>query len=356
MDYQAIMQMFRDYDYLGALAIIVIFYIIGQIAKLIIRSVVRHITKKTKTTLDDELLHALEPPILWLITIIGLFVALFTLPALDAHSVKLVIAAKVVGILWGCWTAIRVVRALFNWYGTEMASLTTSDMDDKYLHIFRRVVNIIIIAIVGMLILQSLGVAISPLIAGLGIGGLAIGLALQDTLANFFSGFYLISDRAVKIGDYVEIAAPSGTVKGHVQDIGWRTSKIKTLADNQVIVPNSSFANSTVINYQAPTSELSITVPVGVSYEADLDKVEKITMEVIVDTLAKSDANVPGSKPLVRFTDFGASSVNFIAILRINDPAKEGLIKHDFIMKLKRRFDKEKIEIPFPITTVHLKK
>jgi small-conductance mechanosensitive channel len=237
-----------------------------------------------------------------------------------------------------------------------MATRTKSKMDDKYLHVFRRIINIIILAVVGMMILSALGVQITPLIASLGIGGLAIALALQDTLANFFSGFYMISDRAVQIGDYVEIDAPGGTIKGVVEDIGWRTSKLKTLTDNHVIVPNSQFANATVINYQAPRSEMSLIIPVGVSYNSDLEKVERVTNEVIKDTLQNVEGGVKDFEPLIRYREFADSSINLIAILRITEPVKQGLIRHEFVKRLKKRYDKEGIEIPFPQRDIHMKK
>jgi len=261
-----------------------------------------------------------------------------------------------VGILLASWAGVRVIAALFRWYAHEIAGKTKSKMDDKYLHIFRRVINIILYAVVGMLILQQLGVQITPLIASLGIGGIAVALALKDTLENFFSGFYIISDRAVQIDDYVEVEAPGGTVKGHVEDIGWRSSKIKTLTNNHVIVPNSTFANSVVINYQAPRSEMSLVVPCGVSYDSDLEKVEKVTNEVIRDVHKTVDGCDKKAKPAIRYKEFADSSINFIAIIKILDPVKQGPVRHEFIKRLKKRYDKEGIDIPFPIRTVLMHK
>jgi len=353
---QEYIETLRQYDYAVAAIIVIAAYVIGQIVKLAVRKVAKRLARKTKTSLDDELLRALEKPILWTITICGLFIALLTLSILDAYSARILTGAKVTGIVLACWAVIRVISGLFRWYAHEIAGKTKSKMDDKYLHIFKRVVNIILYAVVGMLILQQLGVQITPLIASLGIGGLALALALKDTLENFFSGFYMISDRAVQIGDYVEIEAPGGTVKGHVEDIGWRTSKIKTLTNNHVIVPNSTFANSVVINYQAPKGEMSLIVPAGVSYDSDLEKVEKITNEVIKDVLKTVDGCVPDANPAIRYKEFADSSINFICILRIKDPVKQGPVRHEFIKRLKKRYDKEGIDIPFPIRTVYMNK
>ncbi len=346
----------HQYDIIYALVIIIGAFVVGEIVKFIIKQGAKRLVSKTKTSLDDELLNAIEKPVLWGITLIGIFIALLYVRFLDNYTARILMIAKVVGIIWGCWLVIRVIKGLFNWYQDEISVKTKTDMDDKYMHIFRRVINIIIYAVVGMLLLQQLGVQITPLIASLGIGGLAIALALQDTLANFFSGFYMISDRAIKIGDYVEIEAAGGTVKGHVKDIGWRTSKVETLAGNNVIVPNSTFANSTVINYQSPTAEMSLLIPVGVAYGSDLEKVERVTCEVISDVHEQVDGAKKGHGPLVRYREFADSSINFIAILRIIDPAKQGIVKHEFIKRLKKRFDAEGIEIPFPIRTIKMDK
>lgn len=351
-----IIQIIQQYEYIFAIIIIIAAYIMGQIAKLILKQVAKKLVKKTKTSLDDELLNAIDKPLLWTITLIGMFIALFSLSMLSNYNANIISAARITVILVGCWVVIRIVKGLLQWYQDEISVKTKTDIDDKYIHIFRRVINFIIYAVVGMLLLQQLGVEITPLIAGLGIGGLAIALALKDTLANFLSGFYIITDRAVKIGDYVEIEAAGGTVKGHVEDISWRTSKLKTLTDNFVIVPNSIFANSTVINYQAPTSEMSVIIPVGVSYDSDLEHVEKVTKEVITETLNEIEGAKKGHKATIRYNEFADSSINFIAILRVKDPTNQGPVRHHFIKKLKKRYDEEKIDIPYPIRTILMNK
>ncbi len=346
----------HEYDVVGAIIIMAASLLIGKLVEIAIRKGAKRIAKKTKTSLDDHLIHAIEKPVLWGIVVAGLVLALLSINYLAARSTIIIRAATVVGVAWGTWVVIKIIRALFDWYAEEISVKTKTDMDDKYMHIFRRIINIVVYAVAGMLLLKELGVEITPLIASLGIGGLAVALALQDTLANFFSGFYMISDRAVKIGDYVEIEGTGGTVKGHVKDIGWRTSKIRTLTNNDVIVPNSNFANSTVINYQSPNSELSLIVPVGVAYDSDLDKVEQVTLEVIKQTHEEVEGCKKSADPLIRFKEFADSSINLIAILRIKDPVKKGVVRHEFIKRLKRRYDQEGIEIPFPIRTVVMKK
>lgn len=344
----------QQYDIIGAIIIIVAAFIIGEIAKLIINRAAKHIAKRTETSLDDHILHAVGKPVLWGITLAGVFVALLSMKILASRDAMILRAAEITGIIWGVWLLMRIIRALFRWYAEEMAGRTKSDLDDKYLHIFRRVINIILVAVAGMIILRELGIEITPLIASLGIGGLAIALALQDTIANFFSGFYIISERAIKIGDYIELEG--GQLEGHVVDIGWRTSKIKTLANNYIILPNSKFSTSVVTNYQAPTPEMSVIIPVGVAYDSDLEKVERVTIETAAETQKEVDGGVKDFMPLIRYKEFADSSINFIAVLRVGHPVAKGMIRHEFIKRLTKRYRKEGIEIPFPIRTVYLKK
>jgi small-conductance mechanosensitive channel len=354
MTLQEFMALLKDYDILGAIVIIIAAIVIGEIVKLIIRRVGKSIAKRTKTSLDDELIHATETPVLWAIIIVGIFVAALSVTHLALYRDYILKAASLVGILWGAWLVLRIISALLRWYGTEISGRTATDLDDKYMHIFKRVFNIAVLVLTGMLILGQLGVSITPLIASLGIAGLAVGLALQDTLANFFSGFWIISERAVKIGDYVEIEGSS--VKGIVEDINWRTSRIRTLSNNMNIIPNAKFAQSTVINYQAPTPQMSISIPVSCSYDSDLEKVEAVCIEVGKEIVNTTPGGVKDSEPAVRYQKYGESSIDFVVWLKIEDPQEQYRVRHEFIKKLKKRFVKEKIEIPFPQRVIHMKK
>jgi small-conductance mechanosensitive channel len=351
---QELIALLQQYDIAGAFVIVIVAFIVGVIVKFIIHQVGKSIAKRTKTNIDDELIRATENPVLWGIAIAGVFVALLSVNYLAIYSAQILKAAMIVGVLWGAWLGSRVISALLNWYGSEISCKTATDLDDKYMHIFRRVFNIAILVITGMLILQQLGVSITPLIASLGIAGLAVGLALQDTLANFFSGFWLISERAVKIGDYVEIEGAS--VKGIVEDVNWRTSRIRSLANNMVIVPNLKFAQSTVINYQSPTPQLAVSIQCSCSYENDLEKVEKVCVEVGNDVVNTVISGVKDSVPIVRFTNFADSAIEFTVYLQANDPLEQATIKHEFMKRLKARFKKERIEIPFPQRVIHMKK
>jgi len=188
------------------------------------------------------------------------------------------------------------------------------------------------------------------MIAGVGLGALAIGLALQSTLANFFAGVHLLSDRPIDVGDYIEI---DENAKGIVEDIGWRSTRIRTLTDNLLIIPNGKLAESNITNFSKPKQDLSVWVPCGVAYESDLKKVEKVTLEVAKKIQQTVEGAVKDFDPVFRYIEFGESNINFIAILRVKDPMKRFVVRNEFIKDLKEQFDKEKIEISWPIRKIY---
>jgi len=211
-----------------------------------------------------------------------------------------------------------------------------------------------LIAIIGlMVILNSLGVSVTAPLAALGIGGIAIAFALQSTLSDFLSGVYLMADRPVRVGDYIEL--DSGQ-KGYVTDIGWRSTKIKELPNNMIVIPNSKLASCIVTNYYLPEKEMACLVQVGVSYKSDLEKVERVTIDVANKILKKVQGGVPKFEPFIRYHTFSDFSINFTVILRVKEYVDKYLLTHEFIKELHKRYRKEGIEIPFPIRTVYMKK
>jgi small-conductance mechanosensitive channel len=211
-----------------------------------------------------------------------------------------------------------------------------------------------IIYVIGLLvILNSQGISITPMLTALGVGGLAVALALQNTLANLFAGLQIIASGKLNHGNFVKLASGED---GFIEDITWRSTTIRAMSDHIIIVPNSKLADMIVTNYFLPHTELSFIVEVGVSYDSDLDHVETVTKEVIKETLNEVEGGVKDFEPIIRFYGFGDSSINLKAILRVNDYGSQFAVKSEFIKKLHERYNKEGINIPFPIRTVLMKK
>ncbi len=217
----------------------------------------------------------------------------------------------------------------------------------------QNITRLLILAIGFLIILNGLGVSITPILTTLGIGGLAVALALQDTLANLFAGFYVAMARQIKLGNYIELETGQ---KGYVIDIGWRTTKIRMLPNNIVLIPNSKLAQAIITNYYLPEQELAVLVQVGVHYNSDLEQVERVTIEVAEEVMKQVPGGIPGFKPFIRYHTFNDFSIDFTVILRGKEAVDTYLVKHEFIKRLHRRYNKEKIVIPFPIRTVQMEK
>ncbi|MDC8831089.1 mechanosensitive ion channel family protein [Alteromonas gilva] len=202
-----------------------------------------------------------------------------------------------------------------------------------------------------LLVLGSMGISVTPLIASLGITSLAVALALQPTLENFFSGVQILIDKPFRIGDYIELESGE---QGFVDKIGWRSTWIKMLPNNIVIVPNGKLSQSKIINYYYPEKELSVPVEVGVHYSSDLEFVERVTLEVANQVLFEHEWGVESYDPFVVFHTFDNSSINFTVMLRTKEYFNRFFVKSTFIKALHRRYNDEGIVIPFPITALNL--
>lgn len=205
-------------------------------------------------------------------------------------------------------------------------------------------IDLTVYAIGILILLESFGVSISPLITALGVGGLATALALQDTLANLFSGINILVSKQIKMGDFVKLSTGE---EGHVVDMNWRNTTIKTPTENMAVVPNKTIASSIITNYAQPFAECSISIPIGISYESDLDHVEKVTVEVAKEILQETEGGVKKFEPFIRYGSFAGSSINFNVILRVKTVTDQHLIRHEFIKRIYRRYQQEGIIIPF---------
>ena len=200
-----------------------------------------------------------------------------------------------------------------------------------------------------LVILQYYGISIAPILTAAGVGGMAVALALQETLANIFAGLHLILSKQLRIGDYIKLSSGE---EGRVTDITWRFTTIIPLgASSTIVIPNKTNAGANISNFSLPTQNINVSVPVGVAYDSDLAAVERISIETAKEVLARVDNN-PNAEPLVRYTDFGDSSINFIVILPTSMFDNQGIIKHEFIKALTDRYRAEGIDIPYPIQTI----
>ena len=211
------------------------------------------------------------------------------------------------------------------------------------------ILNVVIYAMGVLIVLQYYGISIAPILTAMGVGGMAVALALQETLANIFSGLHLILSKQLRIDDYIKLSTGE---EGRVTDITWRfTTIVPAGGGNMIVIPNQKLASSNITNYSMPRKDIVISIPVGVSYDSDLDKVERITLEVAREVMSRVDKDVH-IEPAVRFHTFGESSIDFNVVLHSSYFEHQFLLKHEFIKALTRRYREEGIDIPYPMRTV----
>ena len=225
-------------------------------------------------------------------------------------------------------------------------------------------VTAIIYIVAFILVLDFYGISVAPIVTALGVGGMAVALGLQETMANIFAGMHILLTDQVRIGDHIRL---ENGAEGQITDITWRYARIHTVTNNVIVVPNSKLAASITTNYDMSADgamidsieDVAFVVSLGVAYDSDLEQVERVTLDVARETLRRMDpsldiADGAPTAPAVRFHNFGDSSIEFNVHLHTTAFRQQYLIRHEFIKALKKRFEDEGIEIPFPIRTVRM--
>ncbi|MBU0630715.1 MAG: mechanosensitive ion channel family protein [Candidatus Margulisbacteria bacterium] len=303
------------------------------------------IVSRTETEIDDIILQEARLPLWLALLVIGFYVISMTvgLPRMAALRIERLTELSIVFII--IYLAARLAINFIKLTAKTRPSVR------NMIPTFNRIANIVVWGVGLLMLMDLLGVSVTPVLASLGIAGLAVGLALQDTLGSFFAGLYILIDQPVRVGDYVEI---ENGLKGYVEKIGWRETMIRTLPNNMIVVPNTKLSQSIITNYYLPHKEIACLVEVGVSYDSDLEKVERVTCEVGREVLKRVDGGIKNFEPFIRYHTFADFSVNFTVILRVAEFVDNYLVKHEFIKALHKRYKEEGIEIPFPIRTVRM--
>jgi small-conductance mechanosensitive channel len=302
---------------------------------------------RTSTRVDELLLASLRTPTLLWCVALGLAAGLEAAPlprGLARWGTSLVAALVLLSVTI---VAANVLTAALRRFGqrVEMGAAVTG--------LGTVVTKILVFTLGGLLILSSLGIAIAPFLAALGVGGIAVGLALQDTLSNLFSGIHILVEKPVRLGDYVKL--DSGQ-EGYVTDIGWRTTRIRMLPNNMVVVPNSKLTQAILTNYYMPEQRMALLIPVSVSYDADPERVEAILVEEATKAAGDVPGLLPEPAPFVRFIPgFGDSSLDFTLICQVREFVDQYLAQHELRKRIFKRFRSVGIEIPFPQRVVHVR-
>lgn len=321
-------------------------------AALLIIKIFKKVSSKTKTTLDDILADRVRRPLKLFSVLIAAFLAAeIAYPDATVGGYSTFEVFKVLLMFAAIILIDSVADALMVWYGKEIAPRTTSKFDDEIFPLFRKIARVLIYVLGILIILSELGVEIAPLIAGLGIAGLAVALALQDTLGNFFAGVYMMADKPIRPNDYIKL---DGTeVEGTVVEVGWRSTKILTLANNFVYVPNSKIAQSIITNYYAPETRMGFVMDFSASYDDEPEKVVEALLEAAKE-VERRTGKIRGDvgPSWARADNFGESSVNYKVGVQVATYVDRFAIKGEMVKEVYKQFKARGITIPFPTRTV----
>lgn len=332
-------------DWAIALALILASIVVGKAVYWVFKNVFRRITAKTKTKFDDIVLDMIEEPLVVIVTVIGFWYALGRLELGEGFPRFLGHAKDAAVTLAVAWLVARLVDSLIREFLVPMAERSETDLDDQLLPIVRKGAKIVIWVLGVIVALDNAGQDVGALLAGLGIGGLALAMAAKDTVSNIFGGFTIFTDRPFVLNDRVRV----GDYDGMIRDIGLRSTRLETLAGTVVSIPNSTFADSPVENVSAePTRK--VTLNLGLTYDTPPER-----MQAALDYLreiAAANENLD-EKVIVGFTAFGDFALGILMIYYIKKGADIVGTQSEVNLAILTKFNDEGLEFAFPTQTIY---
>jgi MscS family membrane protein len=341
-----------EINYLYAAATI----IFGVLLALIARTVVRWLETKageTDTQLDDIIIAAIGTPAQVAIVAVSLYIALKYFGVVPENLQWILDPRYVTSfyIIIGAWIISSFLHDIVAIYGHKLADKSEGDWDDRLIELLELVIKYVIWFAALMLILSVFEVDITPFLAGAGIAGLAVALAAQDIISNFFGGALITVDKPFKVGDRIKV----DDFYGDVTHIGPRSTRLKTLEYQIVTIPNNKITTNIIVNYSMPDPKIKMTIPVSVAYGSDIDKVTKILYEVVDDAVKNTEYFLADPEPRVFFIEFGASELKFIIRVWSKAYNTPDEVKDAINRRVNARFAEEGIEIPFQQIDIHMR-
>lgn len=340
-------------NYLLAAGVILLGIVIAFFARRLVVWL-RSVAQETETFWDDIIITAIGTPLQVIIVMLGFYFGITKFDILPESSRWLLDPRYELAffILISAWIISTFLYSIIRIYGRAFAERSDTDMDDRLVELLELVIRYVIWFAAVMAIFKVFNIDITPILAGAGIAGIAVALAAQDLISNFFGGAIITVDKPFKIGDRIKI----DDFYGDVVSVGTRSTRIRTLDYQIVTLPNNKITTNVIINYSEPEEKLRIVIPVSVAYGTDPLRVKRILLEIANETIRNSEFFLSDPAPTVFFSEFGASSLNFILKIwmkkyNVPDESKDAINCRIF-----ERFEKEGIEIPFPQMDVHMRK
>ena len=329
------------------MGIFLVSVLVALLAHTVIFPLALRIAHKTPTDLDSRVINATRWPLNLGILVLGAYLAL-TVPLGLGSGVQATAGRwfGTAGLALGILAMVFALTQALNWYLELLAGQSRQVLDPRLAPLVRRVGVVLIYGLGGLLVLDLLSINISPLIAGLGLGGLAVALAIQPTLSNLFAGTYVMTEGVVEPGDYIQL---DGGVAGYVVEVSWRSTRIRTWTNNLVVIPNSKFADTIFTNYNRPEQAVNVFLTCGVSYDSDLFKLEQVCQEVMDEVLDEGPDGVKEYGGWFGFDGFGESNVSFWLFVQARDRLASFTLQSTLVRRVHQRLRQEGIQINYPV-------
>jgi small-conductance mechanosensitive channel len=330
--------------------------LLGWALETILISAICKVVDHTSLELNQNLIRLIRGVIMWIFALSGLNLATYEMPYVSENS--MLIARKVLFVLTMLMAirltaqiAVAVVRFYLNRTESARALPNTS--------IFENIIRVGVFLLGILMLLQTLGVSVMPIITALGVGGLAISLALQDTLANLFAGIQMLMARQIRVGDTIQL---ENGMAGVVDDISWRTTRLRQLSGNLVILPNNKLSASIITNFATPHPDLTISLLLSVSLDSDLAQMEAVAAEAGTEVARRlfkekfPKKHVSDVEAIVRYQSYGESWLNMQVSISFSKPMDGALVRHELIKAIQARLKEQGIRQPLPQQILHLEK
>ena len=335
-------------------AVTVLFGVLLTIIARLIVSWLKTKADTTETQWDDIIIAAIGKPLQVTIIAVSIFIALKYFGIVPAQYQWLLDDRFINSfyIIIGAWVISSFLHDIILIYGHAFAEKSESDWDDRLIELLELVAKYVIWFAAVILILATFKVDITPFLAGASLAGLAVALAAQDIISNFFGGAIITVDKPFRVNDRIKV----DTYVGDVVSIGPRSTRIRTLDYQIVTIPNNKITTNIIVNYAMPDQKLRIAIPVSVAYGSDINKVKKVLLEIAQNVVGKTQYLLADPAPKVFFLEFGDSGLKFVLYVWAKAYNLPDEVKDAVNSQIAERFSAEGIEIPFPQLEVSLKK
>ena len=323
--------------------------ILSLVVGWLLTGIIARFSRRTRSSLDDVIVQAAMFPLRAVILVFAVELALGQLSFIPAGWEETLSRIFFVSYALLLFVFLyQLVGGLVVWYGREVAHRTETELDDKFLDLFRRMALLVLTAVIIIMILDRFGIEVNALIASMGIASLAVALAAKDTLGNMFAGLSIMVDQPFAVGDRVEILDID--TWGDVQEVGLRSTRILTRDNRTVTIPNSLIGQGLVVNYSLPENKYRVQTHVGVAYGVDVE----VARQVMIEAIRRQDWVMQDERIEALFLEFGDSALIFRVRCWIKHYIETRRILDKMNTALYNALNEAGIGIPFPQRDLHI--